>query len=262
MTVWRLNIVLLCLILQGCFTNKKALHKTELLEVEQLGRHTYVHRSFLYDNKWGKVACNGLVYVKGNEAIVFDTPPNDSAAVELIEWIKQYKGATVKAVVVNHFHGDCLGGLSAFHKAGVPSYSNELTRTLAKGDTVNRPEVPQRGFNGELVLELGGSKVINKYHGPAHTRDNIVSYLPDEGVLFGGCMVKCIGSGRGNLNDADTISWRYTIMDVRNSYPKVKYVVPGHGAHGDKKLLDYTIQLFPSQRVSSDIPFGPKDKKR
>jgi hypothetical protein len=33
-------------------------------------------------------ACNGLVYSKGNEAIVFDAPSNDSASVELINWVK------------------------------------------------------------------------------------------------------------------------------------------------------------------------------
>lgn len=250
MSVWRLNIVLLCLILQGCFTNKKALHKTELLEVEQLSMHTYVHRSFLYDNKWGKVACNGLVYVKDNEAIVFDTPPNDSAAVELIKWIKQYKGATVKAVVVNHFHGDCLGGLGAFHRAGVPSYSNELTRALAVRDTANKPVVPQHGFTGELVLEIGGKQVMNKYYGPAHTRDNIVSYVPEDRVLFGGCMVKSVGSGKGNLNDADTLSWPHTVGAIKSSFPEAKYVVPGHGAHGNRKLLDYTIELFTARMYS------------
>jgi hypothetical protein len=33
-------------------------------------------------------AFNGLVNSKGNEAIVFDTPTNDSASVELINWVE------------------------------------------------------------------------------------------------------------------------------------------------------------------------------
>lgn len=116
-------------LIQGCFIHKKALkYTTSHLEIEQLAKHTYVHRSYLYDNKWGHVACNGVIYINNGEAIVFDTPVDDSASNELLNWIKQEKGAKTTAVVVNHFHADCLGGLRAFHAAGITSYSNELTR--------------------------------------------------------------------------------------------------------------------------------------
>ena len=33
-------------------------------------------------------------------------------------------------------------------------------------------------------------------------------------------------------------------LSPRSNKPNVKIVVPGHGAFGNKKLLDYTIKLF------------------
>ncbi len=220
-------------------------HKTKLAHniILPLGAHTYVHRSWLYDNVWGKVPCNGMVYINNKEAIVFDTPTNDTAATELIDWL-QGQGIKIRAVVVNHFHGDCLGGLKAFHDAGIPSYANNLTLKLAGEDVKNHPVVPQNGFDGELILTVGSGKVINRYCGEAHTKDNIVSYVPEDRALFGGCMVKEMGAGKGNLNDANQATWPATIAQVKQHFGEAKYVVPGHGRHGDTRLLDYTIKLF------------------
>ena len=184
-----------------------------------------------------------MVYINNGEAIVFDTPTNDTAATELIEWL-QGKGIKIKAVVVNHFHGDCLGGLKAFHEYGIPSYAHSLTLKLAREDVKNHPVVPLTGFDGELILTVGSGKVINRYCGEAHTRDNIVSYVPEDRALFGGCMVKELGAGKGNLNDANQATWPATIAEVKQHFADAKYVVPGHGRHGDTRLLDYTIKLF------------------
>jgi metallo-beta-lactamase class B len=46
------------------------------------------------------------------------------------------------------------------------------------------------------------------------------------------------------LGDANVAAWSETVSKVQASYPLVKHVVPGHGAAGDAKLLEYTRQLF------------------
>jgi len=214
---------------------------SDRLHVLPLTTHSLLHISYI-PYKGENVPCNGLVYINGNEAIVFDTPTNDSVSNELIDWMaKEYPQVKIKAIVVNHFHDDCLGGLNAFHNRGIASYANEKTIKLAKHKNV---AVPQHGFKYKTELAIGNEKIVLSYHGAAHAPDNIVAYIPAEKILFGGCMVKEVDAGKGNLSDADVEEWPATIKKVRSKYPDAAIVVPGHGATGGRELLDYTIKLF------------------
>lgn len=201
----------------------------------------YVHEHSTTIEPFGRVASNGLVYCVAGECLVFDTPLDDPHAALLIDWVETTLGARVKGVVVNHFHADCLGGLAEFHRRGIPSFSSKLTRTLARADSV---EVPQNGFGRKKTLRVGGEKVELRYFGKAHSPDNIIAWLPAERILFGGCMVKALGAGKGNLGDADVTAWPLTIQKIKTHYPEVQIVIPGHGTSGDKALLDFTIELF------------------
>ena len=129
-------------------------------------------------------------------------------------------------VVPTHFHSDCLGGLRAFHEAGIPSIANELTLDLAKNSGV---EIPKNGFRDSLTLEIGSEKVWIKFLGQGHTRDNVVGYFPSEDVLFGGCLMKELGASKGYLGDANVDEWSATVKKVKKEFPRVKRVVPGHG---------------------------------
>lgn len=226
----------------------KVLYSSDQLEIIQLTEHSFIHISYLNSEDWGKVPCNGLVFISEGEAVVFDTPVDDSSSAELIKWIENEKNANVKAVVVNHFHWDCLGGLNTFHKNNVKSYSNTLTINFAEKDTVNNPVLPQNGFTDKLVLKIGDEEVINVYSGGGHTEDNIASYIPSEKILFGGCLVKAIGAGKGNLEDANVKKWSDTITRIKEQFPDIKYVVPGHGKYGDTELLNYTIKMFENEK--------------
>lgn len=235
-------VVLAIALLSGCTTQKLlSEYNSEMLQIQALTHKTLVHVTYLNTNQWGRVPCNGMIYYNNGEAVVFDTPPNDSVSVQLIDWIENNLKAKVKAIVVNHFHGDCLGGLNAFHQRGIPSYANQLTIDLAK---TQNTAVPQNGFNGVLNLKIGGETIENRYLGEGHTKDNIVSYVPSEKVLFGGCMIKENNAGKGNLADANLGDWPKTVAKVKAQYPNAQFVIPGHGKWGSTKLLDYTMELF------------------
>ncbi|MCK0206070.1 MBL fold metallo-hydrolase [Ornithobacterium rhinotracheale] len=60
-------------------------------------------------------------------------------------------------------------------------------------------------------------------------------YFPKDQVLFGGCLVKELGAGKGNLSDAFPKEWSATIQKVKHAYPEAKIVVPGHGKIGTKR---------------------------
>ncbi|MTI22700.1 subclass B1 metallo-beta-lactamase [Fulvivirga sp. RKSG066] len=242
------NILTLLLICWSTiFCHAQSLNYYELsedLQVEQLTKNTYRHISYLNTDTWGKVGCNGMIVMNNNEALIFDTPANEEASAELINWVQDSLKAKVIGVVVTHFHWDCLGGLNSFHEKAIPSYASQKTITLAQADSV---PIPQHGFDQSLELTVGDIKVINTFFGAGHTHDNVVSYVPDDKVLFGGCLIKSMGTGKGNLEDANTDSWPGTVQAIKDSRPEVEIVIPGHGKTGGISLLDYTIELFESE---------------
>lgn len=216
-------------------------YSSENLKIIPLTEHSFVHISYLSVPEYGRVACNGLIYMNSGEAIVFDTPTNDTVSRELIQWITETKKYRVTAVVINHFHNDCVGGLAAFHKLDIPSYANQQTLVLAKQEGHTVPKV---GFENNMELKVGDQTVMNRFFGEAHTRDNITSYIPSEGLVFGGCAVKSMGAGKGNLEDANIAEWSTTMEKIKTTYPNAQIVVPGHGASGGIELLEYTQNMF------------------
>ena len=216
-------------------------YKSENLEIYPLTKKTFIHESYLETQSFGKVPCNGLIFVDEKEAIVFDTPANDSASYELIKWIQNNLHCEIKAVVISHFHEDCLGGLKAFHETEIASYANESTFQLAKE---NNFILPENGFKDQQKLQIGNEEVICKFLGEGHTIDNIVGYIPSEKVLFGGCLIKALNANEGFVGDANLNQWSNTVSKIKNEFSDVEFVVPGHGKYGDVSLLNYTIELF------------------
>ena len=218
--------------------------QAQQITLKQLSNNTFIHTSYLQTDDFGHVPCNGLVIRGGKQAIVFDTPTDDKGANELIRLVQDSLHCQIIAVVPTHFHNDCLGGLKAFHDAGIRSYANNLTVELAKNSGA---EVPKKGFQDSLKLEMGREKVLIKFLGQGHTRDNVVGYFPSEKVLFGGCLIKELGASKGFLGDANINEWSSTVAKVKKAFPHVRLVVPGHGEAGDSSLLDYTYKLFTKQ---------------
>lgn len=231
----------ICLAQAADVFKAQELYRSKHLIIIQIARNSFQHVSFLQTNDFGNVPCNGLVVRNTGEAIVFDTPANDTASIELIKWIRETIQCNIKAIIPTHFHNDCLGGLKEFDKNHIPSYAHHKTIELAK---FNKYEIPKNGFRDSLRLQVGGRFVVVSYFGEGHTRDNVVGYFPDDQVLFGGCLVKELGANKGYLGDANVSDWSATVRKIKNHYPDIRIVVPGHGNAGGKDLLDYTINLF------------------
>lgn len=223
----------------------KIVFKSDDLIITQLAEHTYQHTSYFFSEDFGKVDCNGMLVQDKDEVIVFDTPADSSGTVKLLNWINnELKNKTV-AVVSTHFHFDCVGGLKEFHKREIPSFANFKTIEYSKEKGFN---VPQNGFKDSLILKVGDQKVITKFFGEGHTKDNVVGYFPSENILFGGCLIKEIGAGKGNLEDANIEEWSKTVEKIKKEYPDVALIIPGHGKYGNRELLEYTINLFNNKK--------------
>jgi metallo-beta-lactamase class B len=224
---------------QGTFHHMKV---SEDIDVVQLSTNAYVHVSYAEFPGFGRIGSNGFIYTNNGEALLFDTPVNDSLTEQLVTWIKDSLKMHLVGFVPNHWHNDCMGGLNYLHSIGITSYANE--KTIAIAQSKNLP-VPQNGFVDSLVLHLGNQTVICKYYGPAHTADNIVTWIPSERILFGGCMVKELKSNSlGNIADADLTEWPKTIERIIVDFSSAVIVIPGHGEFGGQELLQHTLELL------------------
>ncbi len=131
-----LKILIFSFLLIGCnaanIPENKKNAPSESLSIQKITDHVYQHTSFLETESFGKVSCNGMIVFDKNEAIIFDTPPDNKTSLELISWVESNLKCKIKAIIPTHFHSDCLGGLEAFHKHGISSYAKHATIEFAR----------------------------------------------------------------------------------------------------------------------------------
>lgn len=236
-----ISILVLSCSTQQKKSENKTVYQSETLIITQVSPNVYQHITFLQTESFGNVPCNGMIVHNNNEAVVFDTPVNDEISEELIQWIQNSLKSKINAVVPTHFHDDCLGGLHAFHKHKIPSIAHSKTIAFAKENLL---PIPMKSFEKDEKIAVGTHFAELYFFGEGHTKDNIVAYYPNEKVLFGGCLIKELNAGKGNLADANQAAWAETVTNVKKQFTDIKIVIPGHGATGNTDLIDYTIKLF------------------
>lgn len=221
------------------------------IELIKISNEVYIHVSVSQLGSYGKVASNGMIFVKGTKAFLFDTPATNMQTKELVSWIKKNLNSKVVGFVPNHSHTDCMGGLGYLHQIGVKSYAN--SRTIAIAQKEHLP-VPKVAFKDSLALSLGGDSIKCYFFGEAHSKDNIVVWLPKQKVLFGGCMLKEMTNFKmGNTADANQDEWASTIEKLTTKFKDAKVVIPGHGKAGGYELLEHTLDV-----TSKELKFTNK----
>ncbi|MEJ6355620.1 IMP family subclass B1 metallo-beta-lactamase, partial [Pseudomonas aeruginosa] len=91
--------------------------------------------------------------------------------------------------------------------------------------------------------------------GPGHTQDNVVVWLPEKKILFGGCFVK--PDGLGNLGDANLEAWPKSAKILMSKYGKAKLVVSSHSEIGNASLLQRTWEQAVKGLNESKKPLQP-----
>jgi len=98
------------------------------------------------------------------------------------------------------------------------------------------------------MVRCGNTVALVTYFGAGHTTDNVVAWLPKQGVLFGGCLIKSLDSqSLGNTTDGDLAAYPTTVRRVQTAYRHAKIVVPGHGDWGGPELIEHTLKLAVEQ---------------
>ncbi|MFS0781977.1 subclass B1 metallo-beta-lactamase [Bacillus sp. 1P06AnD] len=190
-----------------------------------------------------KIPANGLILATSQGLVMIDTPWDDDLTEQLFTLVKkQFPHKKVTDAIVTHSHDDRIGGIKTLYNKGVNVHSTELTADFAQ----------QRGFErplGDLKkvanLKFGHLKIQTFYPGKGHTEDNIVVWLPQEHILFGGCLIKSLETAEIVQTPGSFVNeWPKSVQKVMKKYNQIEQVIPGHGNPGNEQLLDHTIDLL------------------
>nr|AAP70377.1 Uvs123 [uncultured bacterium] len=205
------------------------------LEIKKIEEGVYLYTAYEKVEGWGLVGSNGLVVLDNKDAYLIDTPISAKDTEVLVKWIDA-QGFTAKASISTHFHSDSTGGIAFLNSKSIPTYASKQTNKLLK----NKGEAQATHSFTKNPFWLVNKKIEVFYPGAGHTSDNVVVWMPEQKILFGGCFVK--PEGLGNLSHAVIKEWPASAEKLITRYGSATLVVPGHGKIGDASLLEKTKQ--------------------
>jgi len=91
--------------------NYKRIEISNDIELIKLSESAYIHVSYAELPNFGRFPSNGLIFINGGEAFLFDTPATDLLTMDLVSWIRDSLKLNIVGFVPNHWHNDCIGGL-------------------------------------------------------------------------------------------------------------------------------------------------------
>ena len=195
---------------------------------------------------------NAGFVVTSEGVVVFDALGTPALGKRFAELIARTTAQPVRRAVVSHYHADHFYGLQAFQRPGVDVWAHAHVRDYLASDApgarleerkqslfpwVNdqtRIVVPDRYVGEDTVFSMGGLTFHVMHAGPAHTPEDLMMMVEEDGVLFVGDLMF---SGRiPFVADADVSSWIKAIDRVLKFKPHV--VVGGHGPESRDAVAD------------------------
>lgn len=213
------------------------------LNVSRLAENVWLHTSWQRLASGQPFPSNGIIVRGRRSALIVDTTWRVGEMWDLIRIARQATDNAPFSIAVTHAHEDRMSGLEIARDHGVRSLAYRLTQQDAFARGLPLADDTWRGTRRRV--ELGRRPVELFYPGPAHTRDNVVAFDAESGVLFGGCQIRAAdNTNLGNVADADVRLWPATTRRLIQRYRRrVSIVVPGHGEPGGPELLDHTLAL-------------------
>lgn len=228
------------------------------VRAEQVAEHSYyipgLPGAASLQNE-GFMSNAGFVVTKEG-VVVYDTLGSPSLAWEMLQRIREVTKAPIKRVIVGHYHADHYYGIQVFKDAGAEIWAYKAAQYVVGSedwrlrleqrkdllgrwinDKTQRFPTPDLWLAGDTDFELGGIHFRIRHVGPAHSPEDLVMFVEDDGVLFAGDL---IFKGRVPfVGDADSRLWLKALDTLIAFQPK--FLVPGHGGASDDPIGDLTL---------------------
>jgi cyclase len=208
-----------------------ALPPPELVEVTP-GVFAYIQP----DGSW-MINNTGVIADPGGAYVLVDTTSTEARNRALLEAVEKISPDAPRALVNTHHHGDHTFG-NWLMPAQTPIIAHAdcredvlaaglLASQVLAGPDYGHQEVrpPDVTFTGGMTLHVGERRLELIHLGPAHTRGDVVVWLPDERVLFAGDLA--FAGGQPFLAEGSVAGYPEALARIRALEPEV--LVPGHG---------------------------------
>ena len=239
-----------------------------LLKPIQVAPHTYFVRglSEMGNSQNQNFISNAGFVITPKGVVVVDALGSPVLAKKLIAQIKRLTNQKVVAIIVTHYHADHIYGLQEFKKIGAKIYAQNQGQSYLSSETAKQRLIASRidfapwvnsstrliaadvWIDQSYTLNIGGVDFKISRVGPAHAPEDLMIYVPSEGVLFAGDLVF-----RGRIpfvGNADSKGWLSALDQIERINPQI--VIPGHGSYSTHPAEDihFTRDYLKYLRVS------------
>ena len=184
---------------------------------------------------------NGLFALTSKGAIIIDGPWDPKDRTALLDSIQSRFHQEVIFCLATHFHEDRSGALKEYRALGIPTYATKMTDSLC---ALHGEPRAQYLIESDTSFQIGGLRLQTYYPGAGHAPDNIVVWLPDQRILYGGCFLKSAkDKNLGNLEDASVPLWADNALKLKRRFLNPKRIIVGHGDSHSLRAIDHTIEL-------------------
>lgn len=182
--------------------------------------------------------CSITLFESETGPVIIDSG-NLEPATSVQSAIREIDSRPTAAVILTHYHGDHVGGLSVL-AAGAPLHAHEnclasFRKQNAKASEAVLSKVAKVVPYGEsqTKVQIGNEELLLLHPAHAHTSgDTVVIFEKEKVIAAGDLFFNGVPPYIDVADGADTGLWAETIESLAKQYPGYK-VVPGHGPVSD-----------------------------
>jgi glyoxylase-like metal-dependent hydrolase (beta-lactamase superfamily II) len=195
---------------------------------------------------------NAGFVVTRDSVVMIDALGSPAVAERVVAQIRRITPKPISHVILTHYHADHIYGLQVFKALGAQIVAHRLGKDYLNSDTARlrleasrselAPWIDQTTelvpadvwLDGRTEMTIGGTRFVIQPVGPAHTREDLAIYLPQQRVMFAGDIV--FRNRIPYVGSADSRHWIASLdsllaLDART-------IVPGHGPASDAPKRD------------------------